>query len=833
MAEAAASLRSSLLTRPSGVGNLPFSVAATSTAISRAVAMHVLFSSSLSQLRRRLLRFLRSLKGGVVPAVSLLRPRGTPGTVAVAALLAVVIRRVADVRWRAKTEYRRRFWRDMMRCALTYEDWAHAARMLEKETPKAGESGLYDEELVRNKLQELRQLRREGSLRDMVFCLRTDLLRNLGNMCNPKLHIGRLQVPKLIKDYIDEVSGQLKMICEFNSEELNLEEKLAFVHETRHAFGRTALMLSGGATLTAFHLGVVRVLVDNKLLPRVIAGSSGGSIICAIIASKSRAEIESFFEDSLKSIKFFDRVGSVMDVTRRVMHKGAVHEIRQLQRMVMGMTNNMTFQEAYDRTGRVLGITVCSSRPHEPARCLNYLTSPNVLIWSAVTASCAFPGLFEAQELMAKDRFGNIVPYHAPFSGATDKVGPSSRLWRDGTLESDLPMMQLKELFNVNHFIVSQANPHISPWLRVKEIARSYGGDFSGKLANILEMEVKHRFSQLLELGLPLGGFAKLFTQDWEGDITLVVPATLAQYSKIVVNPSLMDLKMALNQGSRSAWERLSAIRATCAIEFALDESAVLLNHMRRIKNSTDRATAVAASESTTPTPRPSIHRRLPSWNSARENKPNFIEDDVLADTGRRVALPSPKVCNSPHCRSEEGAAADEPDIELNSWTRCGGPLMRTTSAKRFANFIQNLDIAAVKASQRASFIFNGADQGQENDSSRAPLTPGSIVLSDGDLLQPEKVGNSFVLNVVKKEDYILTPKPGNPEERHVPYTEEAAAEFCEQILESYSSSSGSECSDDEEAQPSRTDAMASLRETSKGFERSPADEARVLCPAK
>lgn len=274
------------------------------------------------------------------------------------------------------------------------------------------------------------------------------------------------------------------MICETRSGDLDLEEKLAFVHETRHAFGRTALLLSGGATLAAFHLGVVKVLVDNKLLPRVLAGASAGSIICAIIATKSRSEIESFFENSLQTIRFFDRMGGVLAVMRRVVRQGAIHEIRQLQRLMMDITRNMTFQEAFDRTGRVLGVTVCSPRKNEPPRCLNYLTSPNVLIWSAVTASCAFPGLFEAQELMAKDRFGNVVPYDAPFSGSSDKVAaaPSARRWRDGTLESDLPMMQLKELFNVNHFIVSQANPHIAPWLRVKEIVRAYAGDFSGKV---------------------------------------------------------------------------------------------------------------------------------------------------------------------------------------------------------------------------------------------------------------------------------------------------------------------------------------------------------------
>jgi len=42
-------------------------------------------------------------------------------------------------------------------------------------------------------------------------------------------------------------------------------------------------------------------------------------------------------------------------------------------------------------------------------------------------------------------------------------------------------------------------------------------------------MEVKHRCNQVLELGFPLGGLAKLFAQEWEGDVTVVMPATLAQ----------------------------------------------------------------------------------------------------------------------------------------------------------------------------------------------------------------------------------------------------------------------------------------------------------------
>jgi len=42
---------------------------------------------------------------------------------------------------------------------------------------------------------------------------------------------------------------------------------------------------------------------------------------------------------------------------------------------------NITFKEAYQRTGKIINITVCSMGNHERPRLLNYLTAPNVLIW--------------------------------------------------------------------------------------------------------------------------------------------------------------------------------------------------------------------------------------------------------------------------------------------------------------------------------------------------------------------------------------------------------------------------------------------------------------------
>lgn len=463
----------------------PFKIGPSSI-IGRAIAFRVLFCKSVSHLRHQIFHLLLHLiyrfRDFVTPMATWLHPRNPQGILAMVTIVAFLLKRYANVKQRAEMAYRRNFWRNMMRTALTYEEWAHAAKMLDKETPKMNESDLFDVELVSNKLQELCHRRQEGSLRDIVFFMRADLVRNLGNMCNPELHKGRLHVPKLIKEYIDEVSTQLRMVCDSDSEELSLEEKLAFLHETRHAFGRTALLLSGGASLGSFHVGVARTLVEHKLLPRIVAGSSVGSIVCAVVATRSWPELQSFFEDSLHSLQFFDQMGGIFTVVKRVMTHGAVHEIRQLQKMLRHLTSNLTFQEAYDMTGRILGITVCSPRKHEPPRCLNYLTSPHVVIWSAVTASCAFPGLFEAQELMAKDRSGDIVPYHPPFNLDPEEGSGTTRRWRDGSLEIDLPMIQLKELFNVNHFIVSQANPHIAPLLRLKEFVRANGGNFAAKV---------------------------------------------------------------------------------------------------------------------------------------------------------------------------------------------------------------------------------------------------------------------------------------------------------------------------------------------------------------
>lgn len=86
-------------------------------------------------------------------------------------------------------------------------------------------------------------------------------------------------------------------------------EKLSFFNETRHAFGRSALLLSGGATLGLYHIGVCKSLHENSLLPRVLSGSSVGSIICAMVGTRTDEELTDLFspESNVIKLNFFVR----------------------------------------------------------------------------------------------------------------------------------------------------------------------------------------------------------------------------------------------------------------------------------------------------------------------------------------------------------------------------------------------------------------------------------------------------------------------------------------------------------------------------------------------
>lgn len=335
--------------------------------------------------------------------------------------------------------------------ATTYSEWLEAAQKLDTieghdRWKLQDESDLYDANLIRQRLADMRRLEAENDIEGIMFHLRSGMVRGLGGIGNPRLHThAYVGTKRLIEEYTEQVMKLLKLLHDAPEEDLPLERKLAFFAESRHALGKTGLLLSGGASLGMFHFGVLKALHEHNLLPRVISGSSAGSIVAALVGTRTQDEMDELFVPGTIDLTFFPPAGSLRRKVRRLLFEGHLMEINILKSALRKNVGDVTFYEAYERTGKILNITVSPANDYERPRLLNYLTSPNVLIWSAACASCAFPILYQPVELVAKNEAGELTSYHL-----TDVK------WKDGSLHADLPITRISELFNVNHFIVSQ-----------------------------------------------------------------------------------------------------------------------------------------------------------------------------------------------------------------------------------------------------------------------------------------------------------------------------------------------------------------------------------------
>ena len=182
---------------------------------------------------------------------------------------------------------------------------------------------------------------------------------------------------------------------------IKLAEKVKFFSQIRKSYGNSALLLSGGASMGVYHIGVVKVLKEQNLLPRIICGSSAGSIFAALIGTRPYEEVDELFDpyyveyDCFKYKELFD-----FNKVALFLKDGYFLDIKHLQKFLQKYIGDLTFEEAYDKTGWILNISVSCEHNKDVARLLNYVTTPNVLIWSAASASSALPLVFESVELL-------------------------------------------------------------------------------------------------------------------------------------------------------------------------------------------------------------------------------------------------------------------------------------------------------------------------------------------------------------------------------------------------------------------------------------------------
>ena len=460
--------------------------------------------------------------------------------------------------------------------ANDYHAWNSAATELDlqqgmylwKSDP---DSTHYQHELIRERLFNLRNWRKSNNWAQLIFSLREGLHRNLGNLSNPELykhaHVG---TKLLIDDYISEVTSLLNYLCDHDIPELPYPQKLLFFRHTGQSFGRSALMLSGGANMGMFHIGVIKALHEQKLLPRVISGSSAGAVAAAFLGTRKDSELPALFRCEDITLDMWKLLNPA-----DMLHLKSLMDYHQLEKFLRKNIGEYTFEEAFKRTKRIINVTVSPVDKNQQPRLLNYLTTPHMLVWSAVLASCSVPGLFPPVKLTTKNQEGKEIPYLPTIS------------WVDGAIQSDLPSQRLGELYNVNHHIVSQTNPHILPFMT--DQTRKEG--WTTFLTDLLKREVQFHSREALNLasfGIESGiikgfldGAAAIVDQKYYGDVTIHPHVGVIDYCRVFGNLTKKQFLGWVAAGERATWPKIAMIRDQTVIGQTLEDCIIRIKKHR------------------------------------------------------------------------------------------------------------------------------------------------------------------------------------------------------------------------------------------------------------
>ncbi|KAI1107261.1 patatin-like phospholipase domain-containing protein [Jackrogersella minutella] len=505
------------------------------------------------------------------------------------------------IAWRGKRERLRR----NMRATSSYRDWVQAAKEMDaflgnQHWKEENEFAYYDSKTVRRVWDQLRKHRRaaeaqeasssgapgygngdvpaEGENRKAIEELKAlteaCVKNNFVGVENPRLYSQTYYGTKnLAQNFIDEVEKSTRFLIHTN--QISIEEKRALFKRMHANYGRTALCLSGGAAFAYYHFGVVKALLEADLVPDVITGTSGGALVASLVATRTNDELKQLLVPAL-SHKIKPCSEPMTTWFPRWWKTGARFDsVDWASKSSWWSRGSMTFREAYQRTGRILNVSCVPADPHSPTILCNYLTSPDCVIWSAVLASAAVPGIQNPVVLMMKTRDGTLVPYSF------------GHKWKDGSLRTDIPIKALNLHFNVNFTIVSQVNPHISLFFFSSRgtvgspvTHRKGRGWRGGYLGSATEQYIKLDLTKWLKvlkhlelLPRPLGqDWSQLWLQQFSGTITIWPQAKPSDFWNLLSDPDPNRLARMIHEGQQSAFPRLKFIANRLKVERLIEQ---------------------------------------------------------------------------------------------------------------------------------------------------------------------------------------------------------------------------------------------------------------------
>ena len=490
-------------------------------------------------------------------------------------------------------------------------------------------------------------------VKDLLITDGPFMSRNFARIGETKLYSkSLLGTKKLIEVLLKKCNNILDYL---NEDDKNTD--VAYFQTCNLSLGHTALILNGGSLFGLYHLGVFKALINNKSLPRIISGSSMGACIAAIVCCLPMEEvdkilnIDGYLMDKLineeqnllkecgygqQDVKFLDD-GSDQDLNMtkmisNVIFKGYSKDIFFIYKYIkLRVSKKMTFQEAFELTGYDYNIVIYPKQYIITCpTLLNHITSPNVIISSAIDCSLGsemvpnckllcknFEG--EIVDFLQVDAYIEYLPPHRHSESHSD-----NNYSKAFAGEKKTAYEKLTELFNVNNFIISLARPYLSSLLvndlkndiRVSSYYQYKKGykvykdteneedeenndpyenfDFNTysrfqkpfistkwiyhlerKIKQLVTSEFKHRIDVLDDLG---------FLNQWIKKLTIDERTPTTYCSDMTIVPSISDISILriiegrldnlnywMSVGERSTWHYIPLIKTRCEIEYKLD----------------------------------------------------------------------------------------------------------------------------------------------------------------------------------------------------------------------------------------------------------------------
>ena len=447
----------------------------------------------------------------------------------------------------------------------TYQEWKSIALRIDELSGAEAwkldnQSDYFDAEVIGHRLMLLQRYRLQKRSYDLVHIIREGLSFDVANISHPLLFtFSQIGTKKIIEDYVAEMSKGLQYLASSECSDLTLSEKIDFFKHCEKAYGQPALMFSGGATLGLFHTGVCKALIEQDLMPTVLSGSSAGAIMTAMLGVSRPEDVNTI----LSGENFFSEAFHFRNLKEILQDNGGFADVRYLKKFLIENLGDLTFEEAFAKSGLHINIAVAPYDASQDAKILNAYTSPDVMVWSAVLASCAVPILFPPIRLTSKKHDGTYTPYMA------------STRWVDGSVRSDFPQEKLARLYNLNYTIASQVNPHVVPFMQTEQqryrkdmlswperIIRHQGKEISKTFMDF----ARERAGRLPPIRRLLDHGYGVIDQRYYGDLNIVGKYSLRHYTYMLQNPRPYLFKILQGEGERATWAKIAAIETQARI---------------------------------------------------------------------------------------------------------------------------------------------------------------------------------------------------------------------------------------------------------------------------